>query len=305
LADKHSGPAILIVDDVPETIDVSVNVLKDSYRVHVATSGKLALKIAAEKRLDAILLDIMMPEMDGFEVCRRLKQDDCTKQIPVVFLTALAATDDVVKGLSLGALYYLTKPVLPAQLKAVVASATQHYQALRALEDQSIGLSNAIRLVDHARFSFRTLDDVEALAALTSQVCPSPERSLVGLSELLINAVEHGNLGIGYQEKSDLNEAGRWHTEVERRLALPENLSKFATLDLRRDSRQIRFTIIDQGQGFDWQSYLEIDPLRAFDNHGRGVAIAKSLSFDELEYRGTGSEVEARIHSPADSATES
>jgi CheY-like chemotaxis protein/anti-sigma regulatory factor (Ser/Thr protein kinase) len=287
-----------MVDDVPETIDVVVNVLRDTYRIYAATNGKEALRLAADKKPDAILLDVMMPEMDGFEVCRRLKEGDRTKQIPVVFLTALSSQDDLVKGLSLGALYYLTKPVVPVQLKAVVASATQHYQALRALHHQTVGLANAIRLANEARFSFRTLDDVQNLAALMSHICPAPERALVGLSELLINAVEHGNLGIKYEEKSDLNERGQWKAEVARRLALPEHRDKFATLHLQRDARQIRFTIIDQGAGFDWQSYLEIDPLRAFDNHGRGVAIAKSMSFDELRYQGAGNEVEARIFLP-------
>jgi anti-sigma regulatory factor (Ser/Thr protein kinase) len=117
------------------------------------------------------------------------------------------------------------------------------------------------------------------------------ERLAIGLIELFLNAVEHGNLGIGYKEKSVLNLNGTWDVEIERRMALPENASKVVEVEFQRVQKEIRFRIRDQGQGFDWESYLQFSPERAFDSHGRGIALARNLSFSRLEYQGSGNEV--------------
>lgn len=103
---------ILIVDDTPDNLSMMSDVLKDDYKVRVANNGEKALKIAGgEKKPDLILLDIMMPDMDGYEVCRRLKEDVQTKNIPVIFLTAKVEEDDEKRGLELGAVDYITKPI--------------------------------------------------------------------------------------------------------------------------------------------------------------------------------------------------
>lgn len=149
--------------------------------------------------------------------------------------------------------------------------------------------------MEHGRFSFRTLDQARALAVLLSNASSAGPRLVIGLSELLLNAVEHGNLGIGYDEKTGLNERGEWQTEVERRLALPEYAEKRVLVEYTQGDGELRVLIRDQGAGFDWNTYLEVAPERAFDNHGRGIAMARGLSFDSLEYRGRGNEVVAVV----------
>ncbi|MFH1136661.1 MAG: hybrid sensor histidine kinase/response regulator [Pseudomonadota bacterium] len=114
-------PKILIVDDIPENISILGQALKADYDVMVATSGKRALALAeSDFTPDLILLDIMMPEMDGYEVCRRLKEKESTRDIPVVFVTAKGKEDDETKGLSLGAVDYISKPFSLAIVKARV-----------------------------------------------------------------------------------------------------------------------------------------------------------------------------------------
>jgi len=108
---------ILAVDDTPTNIDVIKELLSDSYFVQAAVNGKMALKIIEKKKPDLILLDIMMPEMDGYEVCQLLKADEATRDIPVIFLTAKVEMEDERKGLELGAVDYITKPLSPAILK--------------------------------------------------------------------------------------------------------------------------------------------------------------------------------------------
>ena len=117
---------ILIVDDIPENIHFLYGVLKEHYKLKVASDGEKALKIAQGKsKPDLILLDIMMPGMDGYEVCSRLKVDKNTRDIPIIFVTAKNTSADEAEGLSLGAVDYITKPV-----KADITLArirTQHY----------------------------------------------------------------------------------------------------------------------------------------------------------------------------------
>jgi sigma-B regulation protein RsbU (phosphoserine phosphatase) len=116
---------ILVVDDTPANIDVVKGVLSDQYLVQAAVNGKMTLKILEKRKPDLILLDIMMPEMDGYEVCRRIKADQSVRDIPIIFLTAKAEVEDETKGLALGAVDYITKPISPPILKARVRTQLQ------------------------------------------------------------------------------------------------------------------------------------------------------------------------------------
>jgi CheY-like chemotaxis protein len=113
---------VLIVDDTPDNITLLSNLLKDKYNTKVATNGATALQIVASAQVDLVLLDIMMPEMDGFETCRRLKADPRSSAIPVVFLSAKSQPEDEEMGRSVGAVDFLRKPINPDQLFARVAA---------------------------------------------------------------------------------------------------------------------------------------------------------------------------------------
>ncbi len=112
--------AILVVDDTPENIDILVGILKKSYKVKAATSGEKALKSSKKRPPDLILLDIMMPEMDGYQVFEQLKADPLTADIPIVFVTGMSENTDQAKGMEMGAKGYLTKPVDPEKVTAIV-----------------------------------------------------------------------------------------------------------------------------------------------------------------------------------------
>ena len=102
MLDRPDQPLVLLVDDTPENLSLMSELLADSYRIKVANHGAKGLRIAAESLPDLILLDIMMPEVDGYEVCRRHKEAPATRDIPVIFLTARSDTDDERMGLALG-----------------------------------------------------------------------------------------------------------------------------------------------------------------------------------------------------------
>jgi putative two-component system response regulator len=115
-----SRPLVLVVDDNATNIDLLVNTLKEKYRLGIAKNGENALQYAVKYHPNLILLDIMMPEMDGYEVCTRLKKDPKTKSIPLIFLTARSETVDKTKAFEMGAVDYITKPFHAAELKARV-----------------------------------------------------------------------------------------------------------------------------------------------------------------------------------------
>jgi DNA-binding response OmpR family regulator len=112
---------ILVVDDNQDNLKVVSSLLKErGYKIALALDGYSALKVLENENIDLILLDIMMPGMDGFEVCRRLKENEKLKEIPIVFLTAVADTEDIVEGFRLGGVDYVTKPFRMEELLARV-----------------------------------------------------------------------------------------------------------------------------------------------------------------------------------------
>lgn len=114
-------PCLLLVDDTPANIDVLVGVLKDDYELKVANRGAKAIKILeSESPVDLVLLDVMMPELNGFEVCRAIRANPKLRDVPIIFLTARTELDDIVHGFEIGANDYLTKPFRPPELKARV-----------------------------------------------------------------------------------------------------------------------------------------------------------------------------------------
>jgi anti-sigma regulatory factor (Ser/Thr protein kinase) len=150
-------------------------------------------------------------------------------------------------------------------------------------------------MMDEGSFRCQTLIQCHELTNLLAKACPEPNRVVVGLSELMVNALEHGNLGITYQEKTELIDAHGWRAEVSRRQKLPENAQKWIKVGFTRNSDCIRFEIEDQGPGFNWQQYVVPSPARIFDNHGRGILLAKMDSFDRVEYQGRGNRVVAEV----------
>ncbi|MGF1755824.1 response regulator, partial [Vibrio makurazakiensis] len=132
-------PIILVVDDIPDNIHTLSGILNDNFKIKAATSGEKALKIAATSpKPHLILLDIMMPEMDGYEVCQRLKSNPVTADIPVIFVTAKTDVVDEQKGFALGAVDYITKPVSPPIVKARVATHISLY-------DQNLALASKVK----------------------------------------------------------------------------------------------------------------------------------------------------------------
>ncbi|TXS96480.1 response regulator [Parahaliea maris] len=131
---SEAKSTVLVVDDTPENIDLLVNILSDDYKVKAAINGHKALEIARKAPPDIILLDVMMPGIDGYEVCEFLKADATTRHIPILFITAKIGLQDELHGFELGAADYITKPISPPVVKARVKTQLALYNQNRELD---------------------------------------------------------------------------------------------------------------------------------------------------------------------------
>ncbi|WP_247670920.1 response regulator [Pseudoalteromonas sp. MMG005] len=147
--EQNNDLHVLIVDDVADNIKIISDILRKDYKIKAALNGKKALQICAkDPQPDIILLDIMMPDMDGLEVCRRLKDDPSTQHITVIFLSALEQTEHIVKGLELGAVDYITKPANPAIVKSRVQAHCRSIESNRLMRAQIDTMLENARLRD-------------------------------------------------------------------------------------------------------------------------------------------------------------
>lgn len=294
----NAGNVVLVVDDDPINLEILEKHLSAAgYLPELAGDGEIAWRMLQESpdKYDTVLLDRMMPNMNGMEVLKLMKADEKLSWIPVIMQTAKAAKSEVLEGLQAGAYYYVTKPFDKATLLAIVKTAvTDHtkYTRLRDLAKRTVG---SFSLMKRGEYEFKTIEEADTLATLLAQTCPNPEKIATGLSELLLNAVEHGNLGLTYEEKTEFIDKNILLEELDRRLLLPENNIKRAVVGVERIDGHIIFHIADEGDGFDWDKYLEIDADRAFDNHGRGIAMSRAMSFQRVEYLGKGNELKAYV----------
>ncbi len=179
---QENPTSILIVDDMPDNIDVVAGILKEEYKVRAATRGQRALDIASsDNPPDLILLDIMMPEMDGLEVCRRLKNNPNTQDIPIIFLSAMDKSEDIVTGLELGAVDYVTKPANPSVLRARVRT---HLQLRKA----QLALQHEMELIQE---NAQLRDDVERI---TRHDLKNPLGIVLGYASMLAQDPELGEV---------------------------------------------------------------------------------------------------------------
>lgn len=289
---------ILVVEDDPAGRELLEHVLgEDGYTVESEGDGAEAWRRleSGAPPFDIVLLDWELPGLNGLELLERIKATSALESIPVIFQTARTDRESVLAAVAAGAAYFVPKPIDRQLLRTVVAAAAaDHARSLALYETVQRGEAAASTLVEGS-FRVRTIAEATALATLLSRACPDPEKTVIGLGELLINGVEHGNLGITYQEKSELLAAQAWAEEVERRLAAPEHRDKRVEVLFERGAERIVVTITDRGAGFDWQRFLTISPDRIFHAHGRGIAMANLMSFDRLEYVAPGNRVIATV----------
>lgn len=284
---------VLVVDDDEINLEILMECLsRCGDEVKAVESGMEAIEVLQTNPdgFDIILLDRMMPQMSGIEVFSYIQNHPRLQQIPVVMQTAAATRGDIESGLAAGILYYLSKPYnregLFAIMSTAISDAQQHQELVTLVANAGVDGEGSYR--------FQTLEQAKTLALRLANSSDAPEKTVIGLYELMCNAIEHGNLGISYEEKTQLLVNQQWQDEIQFRSRQLGD-SKTARVKVSKQPNCTRYTIQDEGPGFEFEQYLAIKPDRATDNHGRGIAIAKQRCFDAMRYEGNGNTVIAEV----------
>lgn len=300
----NNNSNVLLVDDNLKNLAALEDIFDADYHpshmgcnLEKAENGLEALKkmeVEPEK-FDLVLLDIMMPIMDGWEVLKRMQANDALREIPVILQTAKGMREDIERGLASGARHYLVKPLSIDDVLPLVRVILEDRSMISGLQVEMEKVADAFSLVKTMRLKFRTLAEVHNAALITAKICPDPRRSLRGFVEIYLNSVEHGNCGITYAEKTAFLRSHNLPGEIEKRLALPKNKNKIVRVTIQKRDKEIWFMVKDEGEGFDWSQYMDFDPKRGLHLHGRGIATANKMSFDSIQYIGKGNAVLIKV----------
>lgn len=180
---------------------------------------------------------------------------------------------------------------LPHTVESALSDFTRYQELLGEVQKRT----SAIGLIQNGDFSLKTLEEAEALTVMLSNACPDPPSVALGLTELLVNAIEHGNLCITFEEKTRLLERGQWENEVARRICSAEYGDKSVFITFERSTDNIKIVIRDEGSGFDWRKFLNQSSDDLEKAHGRGISLACALAFSDVSYNEKGNQVTVTI----------
>ncbi len=284
---------ILLVEDEPTNLKILGAYLRAAdYLIDEARDGEEALhKLTTNPTYALVVTDRQMPKLDGLQLFAEMQRNKRLRQIPVIMQTVASDPSEVVEGIRAGVYYYLTKPYEEETLLSLVQACIRDQQQTNLFEERLSKQREAMDTFVRGEFRLQTPAEAENIAFTLGGLFPRPELAATGLYELLLNAIEHGNLGIGYDEKGKLLANDNFTTEVQARLKQPQHQQKRVAVQFAHTADRFEVIIADEGQGFDWRPFLEIEPARATQNHGRGIAKANLLSFDRLTYLGKGNQV--------------
>lgn len=280
----------LIVDDDEVNLDIlSEYLTAEGFATVLASSGSEALRLIRESDpFDVILMDRSMPTPDGIEVTKSILSDKLHSQSPIIMQTAAGQPEQIEQGILAGVFYYLVKPFSRKLLLAIVKAAIGDGERKARLKRQLFDQQTIPPLVQQSKYRFKTIFEANRLAAFVSKSFPEPTDVAFGLNELLVNAIEHGNLEISYLGKKNAMLDGTLETLIQERLCDSKLSGRYAELTFERTEGEIHLNCRDMGSGFDSKPFMNISEARILDPNGRGIAMARSMGFSGLQYHGNG-----------------
>ncbi|MFC3050829.1 ATP-binding protein [Kordiimonas pumila] len=283
--------AMIYAPDKTSTLYQQLKELESSeYRLVTTAAVEDLGAVGLEKyhSISAYIIDVMALDMPLKDIIAHISPSYIEER-GVVILVGTSARLQMEKPCHTKNLKYVVLEDDPRPLRVAISVEVEEFERIQGLKKAISQYKSVVGQVTSGEFKLKTRKEAQHLSTILSMSCPDPVPVAIGLSELLINGVEHGCLGISHDEKGTFIEAGTLNAEIERRRKLPENADKFVVVSYERKPDKVTFIIKDSGQGFDFKSYL--DSAKGHNRkHGRGITMAKGC-FDYLEYRGSGNEV--------------
>lgn len=281
-------PTLLLLGVSPDLIDDTL------YNTVTSKSGvdgfKMLLKEPAN--YEAVIIGPYLKDVQPLYLVHKINCCSSLRILPIIIEANHGSNEEITACIQAGAHYYLDKDT--ELVDQILTAAIRDHLRYQETANKISPLPTGSSLVQ-ATFKLQTLAEAQSAAAVMAQTCPNPRLAAVALAELLINGIEHGNLGITFEDKTRLYKTKKWIEEVERRLLLPSNREKYVTAHFERKDDTIVIKIRDQGKGFNWDKYENLGVNRVYNTHGRGIVLAKNLAFQRMTYHGNGNEVECII----------
>ncbi len=245
--------------------------------------------------IDAAILDWRCETEKSYEFADALARQCGEIGLPVLTLAASSRAHDIQRALEAGLSNVLSMPCQLADLKAAIETLGRHRQM--AQKQVRGDVDEALGLLDNCRFRFRTPEDVDKLVPLIARIFPQPASAASGIAELMMNAIEHGNLEIGHQRKADWLARGIYRSELQKRLQTPPFAERWAEVIITRRTDGVMIVIMDEGCGFCWQNFVErAETANGSDEtEAGGIAKAQRDSFDEIRFNHLGNQVTAFV----------
>lgn len=301
-----SGHLLLISPDGAPHGKLEEQLRRLGFQVTVLQEAPEALMVvqAPVLALDAIVLDWRSGGDKDGAFAEALAGAAANAQVPVLTLAADCRADDIRLAAEAGLEQHLCMPCQLSQLKAALMAMIARPPPVAERRSAAINLDDAVSLMETCKFRFRTPEDVEKLVPLLARLFPHPGRAVSGIAELMLNAIEHGNLEIGHERKADWVARGVYQSELANRLAAPPFSERWAEVIINKRDDGVMIVIMDQGCGFCWQNLVRSEPdvaEAAMEPNGHGIAIARDVSFDRLRFNHQGNQVTAFVstESPA------
>lgn len=288
---------LLVIDSNCDAVIYLQDLLKNTpYTIVSMDDGEegFNLLLREPEKFSAVILGQNIKNINSVRLLHKINSCSSLKTIPVIMEAATGTLEEMEICIRAGVRYYIPKPIDKNTLPDIIYTAIRDEERYKKIE-RSVLASHSLNTMIEAKFKIQTLHDAQLLSTLLANECPNPRLAAVGISEILINAIEHGNLEITYAEKTKLHETSAWLSEIEYRLSLEKNKNKYVEVDFKKTNTNIIIRIKDQGDGFDWRKFQNLDSNRVFDNHGRGIIMARNLAFEDLIFHGIGNDVECII----------
>jgi len=297
MSDFLNNKYILVVDDDPTMQMVLQGMIdKAGFKPVIAENGAKALQFLeiGGANIGLVLLDRHLPDMDGFEVVQKIKDIEASASIPIIMQSGSNKPKDIRDAIDAGIFYYLTKPFKIEALQNVLNLAIGASERRSILRERFSSGYTPINLIRSASFEFHTMEEGQKMAILLSCFFPDPSRVYPGVTALLNNALEHGSLGVGYEEKTKLLDAEGYAECIDVMQAKKAHKDKLVEVQFVHKDGRFSVRVTDSGKGFDWKSWMDFDADLGSYSHGYGVLKALK-AFDEVKYNTAGNQVMASV----------